>query len=134
FLSELWLPLFIFLPRRARWLGFWGGVSLQLLIGLTGNFGFFNLLTIVLCVTLLDDSAWRWIRKREQQTASPTRPRPFWSQLSLVGLASAIFTATLAPFIESFNVPAPAPLARLNELVAPLRIANGYGLFRVMTT
>ena len=34
-------------------------VSLMLLIGVTGNYNFFNLLTVVLCITLLDDRVLR---------------------------------------------------------------------------
>src|SRR6266576_4613474 len=62
---ELLVPWFILVPER------WGGsraravrraacgllVFGQLAIALTGNYGFFNLLAIVLCVSLLDDAA-----------------------------------------------------------------------------
>src|SRR3989442_113671 len=64
---ELLVPWFILVPER------WGGpraraarraacgllVLGQLAIALTGNYGFFNLLAIVLCVSLLDDAALR---------------------------------------------------------------------------
>ena len=33
-------------------------VALQLVIMATGNYGFFNLLTMALCVPLIDDSVW----------------------------------------------------------------------------
>ena len=33
-------------------------VLLQLLIAATGNYGFFNLLSVVLCLTMLDDRDW----------------------------------------------------------------------------
>ena len=36
-------------------------VLLQLLITATGNYGFFNLLTITLCASLMDDVVWRRI-------------------------------------------------------------------------
>lgn len=52
---ELFVPFFIFLGRSWRLLAFFLLVGLQLLIALTGNYGFFNLLTIALCFTLLDD-------------------------------------------------------------------------------
>jgi uncharacterized membrane protein YphA (DoxX/SURF4 family) len=55
FLIELGLPIFVFAPRRFRLVAFVGFIGLQLLIGLTGSYGFFNLLTAVLCLVLLDD-------------------------------------------------------------------------------
>ena len=54
---ELILPLFIFLPRRFRNISFLGIIFLQLMIIISGNYGFFNLLTIVLCLTLVDDQS-----------------------------------------------------------------------------
>jgi len=65
FVIELAVPLLILGPRRLRRLAFEPLVALQVLIALTGNYGFFNLLTIVLCVPLLDDGVWpRWLRRR----------------------------------------------------------------------
>ncbi len=52
---ELILPFFIFLPRRFRNIACAGIVFLQIMIILTGNYGFFNLLTIALSLTLIDD-------------------------------------------------------------------------------
>ena len=54
FAIELVLPFLIALGLRARLVAFAGFVALQLGIGLTGNYGFFNFLTIVLCIPLLD--------------------------------------------------------------------------------
>ena len=56
FVAELFAPLLIFAPRRLRFLGAALMIALQLLIMLTGNFAYFNLLTIALCVPLLDDA------------------------------------------------------------------------------
>jgi hypothetical protein len=53
------VPFLIFAGRRARFLAFWILVGFQGLIMLTGNYCFFNLLTIALCFLLLDDAAWR---------------------------------------------------------------------------
>ena len=54
---ELGLPFLILGPRRIRNLGFLGMVLLQVAIILTGNYGFFNLLTIILCIPLIDDQS-----------------------------------------------------------------------------
>jgi predicted DCC family thiol-disulfide oxidoreductase YuxK len=59
FLVELVLPFLIFTPRRLRRVPFIAFVALQILIFLTGNYCFFNLLTMALCLALLDDNAVR---------------------------------------------------------------------------
>ena len=54
---ELGVPFLIFMPRRIRHFGAWLLIGLQMLILLTGNYTFFNLLTIALCLFLFDDQA-----------------------------------------------------------------------------
>ena len=62
---------------RLRLVGFASMVLLQLLIAGTGNYGFFNLLSIILCLSLLDDRDWEWLNKlRLPRRNTPTsRPR-----------------------------------------------------------
>ena len=55
FAIELGAPWLIFAPRRIRFFGGAAIASLQTLILLTGNYTFFNFLTIALCLLLLDD-------------------------------------------------------------------------------
>ncbi|XP_044135849.1 lipase maturation factor 2 [Bufo gargarizans] len=56
YVIEIGLPWLFFLPsRRLRLFSFYSQVVLQVLIVLTGNYNFFNLLTLVLCFSLLDD-------------------------------------------------------------------------------
>jgi hypothetical protein len=92
FLIELVVPFLIFGPRGLRLLASGALVLLQASIGLTGNYNFFNLLTVVLCVSLLDDAflemlvsrrAWSWLSTRSdppRHAAPPagTRPRRVW--------------------------------------------------------
>jgi len=54
---ELVVPFFIFLPRPFRLFAALATIAIQLLIILTSNHNFFNLLTIALCLFLLDDRA-----------------------------------------------------------------------------
>ena len=61
FAIELVLPFFLFGPRRARLFAVGGIATLQLLIALTGNYGFFNLLTLLLCLMCVDDAVWRQV-------------------------------------------------------------------------
>src|SRR5437016_3160065 len=53
---EIIVPLFIWAPRRLRLLACGLVVFLQIMIAATGNYCFFNLLTIALCLLLIDDS------------------------------------------------------------------------------
>ena len=58
FLMELVAPLLLLAParlRRLRIAAVTAIILLQLGIAATGNYGFFNLLTIVLCIPVLDD-------------------------------------------------------------------------------
>ena len=52
---ELIAPFLIFGPRRLRYIAFILISSFMILIALNGNYTYFNVLTIVLCVLLLDD-------------------------------------------------------------------------------
>src|SRR5438876_6073156 len=56
FVIELALPVLIFFGRRGRQIACGAFLLLMLLISLTGNYCFFNLLTVTLCVLLLDDA------------------------------------------------------------------------------
>ena len=57
FAIELGAPFLIFAPRRMRFFGGAAIAFLQILILLTGNYTFFNFLTLALCLLLLDDFA-----------------------------------------------------------------------------
>ncbi|KAM9684692.1 lipase maturation factor 2 [Dama dama] len=57
FLIEIAVPPLFFVPvRRLRLAAFYSQVLLQVLIIITGNYNFFNLLTLVLTTALLDDT------------------------------------------------------------------------------
>ncbi|CAN5206892.1 lipase maturation factor family protein [soil metagenome] len=136
---EMVVPFFIWMPRRVRLLGAGLLIGLQVLIALTGNYAFFNLLTIALCLLLIDDATWRKLTRRR------TRVQPAGLlRLSLVSrvqrwLAVAFLVLTLpinSSLIYSAFQPAAEPpriVARLQGWVAPFRMVSGYGLFRVMT-
>jgi hypothetical protein len=130
FAIELAVPLLIFAGRRARLAAFVPLVGLQLLIALTGNYAFFNLLTIALCVLLLDDRALPWVRAVE-----PIAGRR-WPRLVTLPLAATTGLLALPIFLVGCGVdlPSPRPLLALYRLAAPLRSVNSYGLFAVMTT
>lgn len=56
FVIEMAIPFLFFIPIRSlRLFSFHSQMLLQLLIILTGNYNFFNLLTVALCISLVDD-------------------------------------------------------------------------------
>ncbi|MEK7824149.1 MAG: lipase maturation factor family protein, partial [Candidatus Eisenbacteria bacterium] len=71
FVVEGLVPFLIVAPRRIRFAAGAAVVGLQVLIWLTGNYGFFNLLAGALCLLLLDDGVWpwRWRAAREARMA-----------------------------------------------------------------
>lgn len=131
FAVELILPFFLFLPRRPRMLAFWGIAGLQALIALTGNYGFFNLLTFGLCLLLVEDRSWpRWAGKFE-----PAILRGHGRGRWLQGLAAAaLILLSLVPLCSVFGVRLPSAFVTTYSAIAPLRTINSYGLFAVMTT
>ena len=64
FLVELALPFLIFCPRRLRFGAACGILLLQSCILITGNYNWFNLQTMLLCLLLFDDAA---LKKRLPQ-------------------------------------------------------------------
>jgi len=130
---EIIVPFFIWAPRRLRLLACGLLVFLQIMIAATGNYCFFNLLTIALCLLLIDDSIWR-----RQNAAVIERRYKYSDRLSIYAAAIVIvFTLPLnARLIYSAFKPEAewSPmLGRIYARVEAFRIVNGYGLFRVMT-
>ena len=68
YLTEIPLTLFFFAPTKTlRKISFAFQLQLMIAIMLTGNYNFFNLLYIGLCVSLMDDS---WMRRRNGEEIS----------------------------------------------------------------
>ena len=153
---EIAVPFLIFGPRLMRFVAAGVLVAFQVLIAATGNYGFFNLLTIVLCVSLLDDAVLRRLpgrRSSEPAVGPRSRRRPAlrWCLASLVlALSFVVFVRELVYTVprqelRPDNALGPAlldtaqrlvlePTAPVLERVDPFRSISGYGLFRVMTT
>lgn len=135
FAVELAVPFLLFAPAKARRGAAATLIGLQLAIALTGNYAFFNLLAIALCLLLLDDEWWMgfWnlIEPASAAPALGTPRRVLLVPLALVWLA--VSAAHLAGAL-GYRASVPAPLSALQSAVAPWRSINGYGLFAVMTT
>ncbi|HUB35064.1 MAG TPA: lipase maturation factor family protein [Bryobacteraceae bacterium] len=119
-IAELVVPFLFFAPRRARHVGGWIAIALQLLILSSGNYTYFNFLTIALCLWLfLEPEKRQWGRPHKAVSASLA---------AFVGVASGLI------LLEQFSLPLPPGGSAVVHLLEPLRVVNSYGLFAVMTT
>jgi lipase maturation factor 1 len=133
---ELGAPWLMFGPRALRYVACGAVTLLMLLIAATGNYNFFNLLTIVLALTLLDDKAWpRFLRRRIRGNdwpvlASPTR----WRSFLLAPVAVFFFLIGFGQVEQAVAPTSDADLS-LAEKLNPTQfcLVNSYGLFRQMT-
>jgi lipase maturation factor 1 len=133
---EVIVPFFIWAPRRLRLLACGLLIFLQLVIGATGNYNFFNLLTIALCLLLIDDAT---LRRPTLVTATERRGYKFVDRISIY--AAAVVIVLTLPLNGRLIYLAFKPEAEWSPRLftvmfrraEALRIVNGYGLFRVMT-
>jgi predicted DCC family thiol-disulfide oxidoreductase YuxK len=139
FMVELEAPFLIFAPRRIRFLGCGAIVFLQILILLTGNYTFFNFLTIALCLLLLDDFIFKKIVLRKFSEFFKTQKDNFnwrWPRAVMIPFAVVILCISVFQIISMSGVRSELlfPAAVVDEWLAPFRTVNNYGLFAVMTT
>ncbi len=148
---ELALPFFIFGPRRLRLVACVGFIVLQVWILLTGNYAFFNYLTILLTVVLFDDKLLRRLvppRWRGSSAPAPAVPAAIPNEQHAprrAGVWPAAITVPLAVLIVVVSATQLAgmfrstpfwfrPAEAVARWISPFRIVNSYGLFAVMTT
>ncbi len=118
FLVELVAPFLFFAPRRFRHIAAWLTIALQVLILLTGNYTFFNFLTIALCM-------WLFIE-----------PDPNLRSYKAVTIGVTVVIGVLSSLIclQLFDAPMPPGGNAILRAADPFRIVNSYGLFAIMTT
>jgi hypothetical protein len=126
FVIELALPFLIFGPRRLKQIAAFGFIALQVLIFLTGNYTFFNLLAIALCLFLFDDA---FFARKKKYIPTP----PAWSN-RFVSAALMVFvmTASGIQLAQMFGAPR-TELDAVLQVEEPFGLVNQYGLFAVMT-
>jgi hypothetical protein len=135
---EIALPFLIFCPRRLRFIAAFGFLLLQVVILFTGNYAFFNLLTMALCLVLFDDAALRKVVPKSltqfaQDYLSDNQPRRIASLV--VGAFAVLIVFTGLTQLHAVVDRRISTLgAWVNDEIAPMRIVNTYGLFAVMTT
>jgi hypothetical protein len=133
---ELAIVFLIFVPRRPRAVAACCVLLFQALIMLTGNYNFFNLLTVSMCVFLLDDAALRrWLPPRLASWVKHRAPQPGRAATTIATALALVVVPVgvdrMAQTLLHTDLPVAGVLA---ELASPLMIVNRYGLFAVMTT
>ena len=137
FFIELVVPFFVFMPRPLRLFAAANFLVLQGAIMLTGNYNFFNLLTVALCVFLLEDRDVRPFlgAKLAGRIVNHARPVDRWANLSAGVMALVTFSACGGLLWLTNTQQRPfQPFTALIELTSTLGIVNGYGPFAIMTT
>jgi len=137
-LIELILPFLIFCPRRLRFFAGFGIALLQGCIFITGNYNWFNLQTLLLCLLLFDDAALQSILPARlglflQARGTLRRPRRVIAFPASL-LALLIVFLSLVEMEERFGGKPPTFAKTLDAYIEPLHITSSYGLFAVMTT
>lgn len=138
FAIELGAPFLIFAARRLRLFAAASFIFLQMLIFVTGNYTFFNLLAIALCLLLLDDDLLRRVLPHRLSAriveSSGRRQRSRWNQRVLAVLACVYVLLSGFQTLGALTGRVPEPVGAVLTGLAPFRIVNNYGLFAVMTT
>lgn len=135
---ELGAPLLLFCPRPLRQIGVTLLMVLQVFVLLTGNYAFFNLLALALCLWGLDDKTFgplagivtrTWPKRRDERSSLSIFLRP------LANIALAVLIAIGAiQLLEMFDRGFGSILRTPMTFLAPFNVVNSYGLFAVMTT
>jgi hypothetical protein len=105
---ELLVPFLIFAPARLRRIAAFLLIGLQVLILLTGNYTFFNLLAIALCLFLFEDGP-----------AAHPKPKTRMHRGVTIAVMAFVLVSSGLQFLEMFSFPLP-PLALDYLSVFPL--------------
>ena len=129
FVIEFAAPFLMWIPRAPFRRAAAGLITgLMVLIAATGNYGFFNLLTIVLCIPLLDDAL---LERLLRSKGSPADAPSGWRHhIQAVAPAFVIALSAVIFYAGTFGRGMPPTLVTVYRFST----LNNYGLFAVMTT
>ena len=129
-ISQLIIPFFIFAPRRLRYLAGFVFIGLEVFILLTGNYNFFNILTIALILLLFDDRAIRFIRCVLPKAILSHILRKKEKILSVFGrivigvISFVLVFVGIFQIVEKYTGVMPRPARVIAKTIAPLRTSN----------
>ncbi len=133
FVVELAVPFLMFWPRARVWAA-GAFIGLSLLIFFTGNYTFFNLLTIALAFWLIPDSAWERAASlfpwEFQIVPSPIFAQP--GTMTVMGALAVVSVIWCTRWLYNDNMM--TAVSPVLSFVQRFHISNSYGLFANMTT
>jgi len=134
FFIELLVPFLIFTPRPARVFAAFAHYFIAAVIILTGNYAFFNLLAIALCVLLIDDQIIAKLSPGLLSRAHCAIRQARWPALHRLSTwQSHSSSAYLVSVLSAANGACHCS-GQLDPANRAILFFNGYGLFSVMTT
>jgi len=131
---ELVVPFMMFMSRRYRFTAAWLTIALQLLIIITSNHNWFNILTIILCLFLFDDRALRrvlpasicnWLLLQEQVSSIPAHLR----MSSYFFAAVILFTSSAQIWEMAAGTRASGRPGKVLDYIERWALANKYHVF-----
>ena len=119
---EIVVPFAFFLPQPFASIAASITILFQLLLMLSGNLSFLNLLTIVIALPMLDG---RWLAKWMPVTLPAALQEPArWFEFATIGYAAVVVLLSIRPAI---NLVSSRQL--MNASFEPLHLVNTYGAF-----
>jgi len=134
FFTEIILPFGVFIPGNTRLVVAVFTACLMVGIQLVSNFGFFNLLTVVLCITLLDTQSWVW----DTTWALVTSHWPTHGLLVILavgGLLNLPFNSWCThtwmhwPVFIRIRIPIVQAMLHVYRVLNRFRLVHAYGVF-----
>jgi len=135
-ITELIVPFLLFAPRRFRHVAGICFILFQIIILLTGNYNFFNLLTIFMCLFLFDDAAIKRLIPKRLLLVIPTSNT---LKTGMVATSCALLMALISIYMGTMQISQIIAGDRniqgtaVARFLSPFGIVNSYGPFAVMT-
>ncbi len=135
-ITELLVPFLIFTPRRFRHIAAWCFIIFETCILLTGNYNFFNLLTIFMCLFLFDDAAIKRLMPYRILAMVSNHKYP---SAGILASSFALLMACTSIYMGATQITRIVGSDRdmqysaTYRMLAPFGIVNSYGPFAVMT-
>lgn len=138
FAIELGAPFLLLGPAPLRYAGALLVALLMAAIAATGNYGFFNLLTLALTLPVFDDAALGALAARVAPSFAPPAEPPPRGWVAFTGAVGAVLAFLSADVVARLFVRGglrwPGPVARALARLDAFGLVHPYGLFAVMTT
>jgi hypothetical protein len=128
----------MFFPGRPRLFAAFLMLGLQFAIAITGNYGFFSLLSALLCIPLIEDRFWagfthrKW-RERLKEWIQLPENTPGPSRLKIAA-PFVVWVLLLGTWIHDRNSKWPSPFQEVMQFMHASNSFNSYGAFAIMTT